>query len=224
MLNYLVDPGVLAGRVPRGTELDTFEGRTFISIVGFRFLDTRVLGIPVPWHRNFEEINLRFYVRRETGSETRRGVVFIKEIVPRPMIALIARRLYNENYVSMPMTHFDEVGLRKEPRVAYSFRHSTRMNRVEVRACGAPYLPEETSEEAFITEHYWGYARQRDGSTLEYEVRHLRWNVWRTSEARFDAEAGEIYGPELGRVLSAPPHSGFLADGSAVAVYRGTPL
>lgn len=224
MLNYLVDPGVLAGRVPRGTELDTFDGRSFISIVGFRFLDTRVLGVPVPWHRNFEEVNLRFYVRRETGGQTRRGVVFIKEIVPRPMIAWSARLLYNENYVSMPMTHLDEVGLRKEPRVAYGFRHSSGMGLVEVRARGEPVLPAETSEEAFITEHYWGYTRQRDGSTLEYEVRHPRWNVWRTSEARFDGDAGEIYGPELGTVLSAPPHSAFLADGSAVAVYRGTPL
>src|SRR6476620_1797845 len=114
MLNYHVDPGVLHPLVPRGTELDTFAGQTFVSLVGFLFANTRVLGMPIPAHRTFEEVNLRFYVRRRVGSETRRAVTFIKELVPRPLIAKLARLAYNEPYRSAPMRHtferVDETG------------------------------------------------------------------------------------------------------------------
>src|SRR6185503_10439864 len=96
MLNYEVDPSVLHPLVPRGTELDTWHGRTYASVVGFLFLDTRVLGLAIPFHRDFEEVNLRFYVRRREAEAWRRGVVFIKEIVPRWAIATVARVAYNE--------------------------------------------------------------------------------------------------------------------------------
>src|ERR1700732_1019484 len=105
MLNYAADPQVLMPRVPAGTELDFFDGQTFVSLVGFRFLDTKVLGIPIPFHRDFDEVNLRFYVQRNSGSEFRRGVVFIREIVPKRAIAAVARRVYNEKYIALPMWH-----------------------------------------------------------------------------------------------------------------------
>src|SRR3954468_20670393 len=105
MLNYQVDPAILHPHLPRGTELDIWNGRHYISLVGFRFLNTRVLGVPIPFHRNFEEVNLRFYVRRKGPEGWRRGVVFIAEIVPRFAIAAVARLFYNENYVALPTRH-----------------------------------------------------------------------------------------------------------------------
>src|SRR6185295_273969 len=105
MLNYEIDPAILRRFVPRGTELDAWNGKTFVSLVGFLFLNTRVMGLPIPFHENFEEINLRFYVRRKADEGWRRGVVFIKEIVPRAAIAWVARWLYNENYVALPTGH-----------------------------------------------------------------------------------------------------------------------
>ncbi|HEX7980960.1 MAG TPA: DUF2071 domain-containing protein, partial [Gemmatimonadaceae bacterium] len=97
MLNYEVPPEVLAPYVPRGTSLDLWQGHALVSVVGFRFIETRVIGVPIPFHRHFDEVNLRFYVRRELpGGEARRGVVFIRELVPKPMIAWVARALYNE--------------------------------------------------------------------------------------------------------------------------------
>src|SRR5689334_1903898 len=104
MINYEVDPGILAERTPRGTEIDTWNGRCFLSIVGFQFVDTHVLGIAIPFHRNFVEVNLRFYVRRVVGDEVRRGVVFIKELVPRRALAWVANLVYNENYQALAMS------------------------------------------------------------------------------------------------------------------------
>jgi uncharacterized protein YqjF (DUF2071 family) len=77
MLNYEVEPERLMPLVPKGTELDTHDGKTFVSMVGFLFLNTRVMGLAIPFHRDFEEINLRFYVRRKAEDGWRRGVVFV---------------------------------------------------------------------------------------------------------------------------------------------------
>lgn len=221
MLNYEVDPAVLRARVPAGTELDTFEGRTLVSMVGFRFLRTRVRGLAIPFHCNFDEVNLRFYVRREVRGEVRRGVVFVKEIVPRAAIAWVARVVYNENYVALPMSHEIEIGSSEAPRVAYGWIHHGRASRLAVRVTGEPFLADPASHECFITEHYWGYAAQRDGATVEYGVEHPRWRVWNATESEFDCDVGALYGPEFAPFLAGPPTSAFLAEGSEVSVMRG---
>jgi uncharacterized protein YqjF (DUF2071 family) len=224
MVNYEVEPAVLRSRVPAGTELDTFEGRTFVSMVGFRFLDTRVLGVTVPFHRDFEEVNLRFYVRREASEGGRRGVVFVKEIVPRRAIAWVARTLYGENYVALPMGHRDEIGDRGRQRVEYSWRHAGSPCRLAVTIDGDAALPPEGSEERFITEHYWGYSTDRGGGTIEYRVEHPPWRVWRAGEAELECDVASFYGAEFGRPLARPPSSAFLAEGSEVVVRKGRRL
>ena len=223
MLNFAVDPGLVRPRVPAGTELDFFEGKAYISLVGFRFLGTKVRGWPVPFHRDFSEVNLRFYVRRKLEDEKetwRRGVVFIRELVPRRAIALVARRVYNEPYVCLPMHHqIDEsaAGL----GVRYEWTYEGRTSRLFAQATGAARGLTAGSHEQFITEHYWGYTAQRSGGAIEYRVEHPPWNVWRCTEAGFAGDARELYGAEFEAVLLGRPDSAFIADGSAVTVFRG---
>ncbi len=220
MLNYAVDPAMLQPFVPRGTELDTFDGRAFVSLVGFRFVNTRVLGVPVPGHRTFEEVNLRIYVRRETHHEVRRAVTFIRELVPRPMIATVARLTYNEPYRSAPMRHvLTGGGADVSSRSAeYAWRLGPDWAGLRVDADGAGGEPAERSEAEFITEHYWGYTRQRDGSTVEYRVEHPRWRVWSATASRVFGDLAPAYGDDFARVLAQPATSAFIADGSAVSV------
>ncbi len=225
MLNYEVEPAVLSRWVPRGTRLDLWQDRALASMVGFRFLRTRVLGVPVPFHQNFDEVNLRFYVRYRTpGGEERRGTVFVSEIVPRRAIAWVARTLYNESYRALPMRH--AVTLPVEPgsaggSAAYEWRFGGRWHRLAARVAGEPALPPEGSEERFITEHYWGYSSQADGSTVEYQVEHPPWRVWRAEGASFDCDVAALYGPEFAEPLSRPPTSAFVAEGSPVVVRKG---
>lgn len=225
MLNYEVDPAVLLALLPAGTELDLWQGRALVSVVGFHFRRTRVLGVAIPGHCNFEEVNLRFYVRRRGTEGWRRGVVFVKEIVPRWAIAWVARTLYNENYAALPMRHSigDRAGdaLRN---VSYQWRHDGRWCHLGVVAGGPPGIPPTGSEETFITEHYWGYARQRDGGTLEYQVEHPQWRVSAALEARFECDVAALYGASFAGFLAVPPASAFLADGSPVTVRRGVRL
>jgi uncharacterized protein YqjF (DUF2071 family) len=219
MLNYAVDPALLRPFVPRGTELDTFGGRTFVSLVGFRFVKTRVLGMPVPWHRNFGEVNLRFYVRRELQHEVRRAVTFISELVPRPLIAAIARLTYNEPYRRARMHHAITRSADGAPRsIEYSWLLGRHGAGLRLKAGGAGAEPAEGSEAEFITEHYWGYTKQRDGSTIEYRVEHPRWRVWLAARSRVFGNLSAVYGEEFARVLEQPATSAFIADGSSVSV------
>lgn len=223
MLNYRVDPAVVRALTPAGTEPDTWRGDTYVSMVGFLFLDTRLLGLPVPFHRAFEEVNLRFYVRREAAGESRRGVVFVKEIVPRRAVAAVARLCYNENYVTLPMRHaVDLDGARPGSGglVEYRWKHGGRWSSLGVRTRGEARALVAGSDAEFITEHYWGYSRQKDGGTVEYRVEHPRWAVHDVAEGRLDSDVAALFGPAFGAVFGGAPHSAFLAEGSAITVHR----
>jgi uncharacterized protein YqjF (DUF2071 family) len=222
MLNFEIEPKVLAPFVPSGTELDSWNDRNYISVVGFLFQDTRVAGIPIPFHRNFEEVNLRIYVRRKADDGWRRGVVFVKELVPKRAVAFIAKTFYNENYFTLPMWHRIETGQIQSASYGWRFGGGEYFLKVTTRGEAQPLA--ENSLEKFITEHYWGYARQRDGSTKEYLVEHPRWNVWETQSAEFQCDVADLYGKSFCEFLNRNPSSAFLADGSKVKVYQGVKL
>ena len=225
MLNYEVDPGLLLPFVPAGTELDRWNGKVFASLVGFRFLKTRLLGLlPIPMHSNFEEVNLRFYVRRQVGSEVRRGVGFIRELVPRRAIAFVARTFYKENYVALRMAHEIRSCGDHRLRVAYRWRNGNGWSEMNLETAGNSELPGEGSMEQFITEHYWGYSAQPGGDSLEYRVTHPSWRVWQVGRSAFEGDAERLYGKEIAAVLHGKPQSAFLAEGSAVAVMWGRRL
>ena len=222
MLNYEVDPAVLRPHVPRGTELDTYENMTLVSVVGFRFLSTKLRGLAIPFHRDFDEVNLRFYVRRKGPEGWRRGVAFIKEIVPRRAIAWVARRLYNESYVALPMRHRVELEEGDASGIVfYEWKYGGRWNSLKATVSGEAARVVSGSEPEFITEHYWGYSRQRNGGTLEYRVEHPRWRVWPVERSDLSCAVGDLYGQEFVDGLSGAARSAFVADGSAVAVHAG---
>ena len=216
MLNFVVDPKIVAPLVPPGTELDFENGETFLSVVGFLFLDTRLLGHPIPLHRDFEEVNLRFYVRKKSADTWRRGVVFVRELVPRRAIALIARAFYGEKYLALPMKHEIE---HVDPtlKVEYSWRRGCKWESLKMSASGEPQAIAAGSHAEFITEHYWGYTRVRAGCS-EYRVEHLRWKIWNANNFEFRGDTAALYGPQFVETLSAPPRSAFIAEGSPITI------
>ncbi|MEI7533015.1 MAG: DUF2071 domain-containing protein [Verrucomicrobiae bacterium] len=227
MLNYEIEPEILKPRLPTGTELDFWNGKTFVSVVGFNFQNTRIRGIPIPFHRNFEEVNLRFYVRRKTADGWRRGVVFIKELVPRLAIAWTAQTFYNEPYLALPMSHRIEKSSSQPFEIksaTYFWRFKGNDNSVKLNTHGNLRPLVENSEAEFITEHYWGYTSQRDGSTLEYQVEHPRWRIWEAQSVELHCDIAELYGEQFVSALNITPVSAFLAEGSAVKVYKGVRL
>ena len=219
MANYEVAPGLLEDRLPRGVSLDYHEGKLFVSLVGFMFLDTRVLGKPVPFHINFEEVNLRFYVVRETPEETRRGVCFVKEIVPRYAIATVARVLYGEPYECWRMSH-----TKTEREVGYGWQKGGCVNSIKVEIDRDLGVPAENSHGEFIIEHYWGYTKRGLERCDEYKVEHPKWELFSVKNEQINVDFGRTYGEKFAFLNDEQPFSILLAKGSEIAVYKGEKL
>ncbi len=226
MLSFAVDPEILEPFVPRGVELDFWRGKTYLTLVGFLFRNARLFGIRIPFHQSFPEVNLRFYVVRRDDAGARRGVIFLSEIAPKRCVGFIARRVYHESYVTLPVREAIDIGGRDdEPsRFEYSWRFQRRWNRIQVTTIGEPRQPESNSLDEFIVDHYWAYTRQLDGGCREYGVDHPAWRTRPAIDFHLAFEARGLYGEALGRALESAPESAFVAEGSAVAVHRGTPV
>ena len=220
MVNYEVSPEILQKYLPYKTELDFWNNRCYVSIVGFRFLETKVLGIKFPFHTNFDEVNLRFYVRYNDNGTWKRGAVFIKEIVPKAMITFIANTLYNEKYATHPCKH-EIQNIDNQLFVKYLWKSKGLWNHVEVKADLAANPILAGSEEEFITEHYWGYAGYSTKKTNEYQVQHPRWNVHKVNSYDILCDFEELYGSEFAFLGSASPTSVLLAEGSEVSIFKG---
>lgn len=214
--NYAVDPAVLKPYLPAATELDIWQGNCYVSLVGFMFLNTKLKGIKVPCHANFEEVNLRFYVRYNDAGVWKRGVVFIKEIVPRPALTLVANRIYNEPYQTLPMRHSWQQNI-NSLNVSYSWKKKS-WNHFSVTAQPVATPIAANSAEEFITEHYWGYTKLSASLTSQYEVQHPRWDMYAVKDYTIEVDFEDIYGPQFAFLQTAEPISMMLAEGSEVSV------
>ena len=224
MAQYTVDPAILAPWLPRGVELDMFRGQCYVSLVGFLFDQVRVRGVAIPFYTRFEEVNLRFYVTRTEADGTRkRGVVFLREFVPRTAISLIARSIYEEPYATLPMRHRIVYGF-NSLAVEYAWRHRGTWSRLAVEADPAAQPIAPGSEEEFLTEHYWGYTNRTRGNTSEYGVEHPRWSIYPIRSHTIEADFAALYGPAFASLTGAKTASVLLAEGSAVSVLEGTRL
>jgi uncharacterized protein len=223
MANYVVAEDLLRPYLPVGTQLDRYNGRCYVSLVGFLFQNTRLKSFPIPFHRTFEEVNLRFYVQQtQSNGERRRGVVFISERVPRLALSLVANTIYGENYSTVALRH--SWGQDQEQRsVSYQWRYKNRWYELSVRAAVDPRPIEANSAEEFFTEHYWGYTK-RGVRTSQYEVLHPRWMIYPIEQYSVDVDFGALYGSEFSSLTGRTPESVLLAEGSKIEVRAGEPL
>ena len=224
MAQYAIDPAILAPHLPNRLELDLYESRCYVSLVAFHFDRVRVKGLAIPFHTSFEEVNLRFYVRhREPDGSVKRGVVFIREFVPRRAIAYVAKRFYEEPYTAISTNH----RIRLSPEaltVGYGWDLGGRSHSLAVEAEPAAKDIQPGSEEDFITEHYWGYTKRRDGSTSAYQVEHPYWQTYKPRSYEIAVEFGLLYGSSFAFLTDQWVSSVLLAEGSAVSVHSGSRL
>jgi len=224
MAQYAIDPALLLPYLPAGLELDFYENECYVSLVAFLFDRVRLKGLPMPFHTRFEEVNLRFYVRRrEPDGSLKRGVVFIREFVPRLAIAYVAKRFYEEPYTAIPTNH--QIDLSPESlKVAYTWDLGGRSHTLAVDSATTPQNILPNSEEDFITEHYWGYTKRSDGTTSAYEVKHPRWQTYKPRSYEIAVDFGLLYGPSFAFLTDLKVSSVLLAEGSAVSVHSGSRL
>lgn len=219
MANYIVDPAVLTPYLPNKTELDLFNGKAYVSLVGFMFLNTRILGFKIPFHVNFEEVNLRFYVRYNDNGTWKRGTVFIKEIVPKPAISFIANTVYHEKYDTKRMKHHTTETV-EEINLSYQWKHKNNWNCIEACAEKPSQPMVSGSEEEFIAEHYWGYSKYNEATTFEYNVQHPAWKIFPVKHYLINCDFKSLYGDSFSNLKDGKPNSVFVAEGSDVSVLK----
>ena len=217
LINYEIDPKILEKYVPIGTELDFFNDKCYVSLIGFMFENVKVLGIKVPFHTDFEEVNLRFYVRRFENGSWKRGAVFIKEIVPKHAITIVANTLYKEHYETMKMRH-----ARTADAVSKTFQYewlkNGKWNSMVVKTEKIPIDIAVGSEAEFITEHYFGYTKYSNNKSIEYEVTHPKWQELQILDYTVDVDFESIYGKDFSFLQNLDPASAFLALGSKITI------
>ena len=221
MLNYEVDPEVLKPYLPFATELDLWQDKALVSMVGFMFENTKVLGVKWPFHVNFEEVNLRFYVKHFDGKDWKRGAVFISEIVPKPAISIIANSLYKEHYSALPMRHSAIPVANGHTQFLYEWKFRGKWNKLGATVSNHFEDIKPGSAEEFIFEHYWGYNIWGETVTMEYQVEHVSWQVVPVTEPVFEADIAALYGEAFVPFLTKQPYSAFFANGSDVVVRTG---
>ncbi len=220
-VNYEIEPSLLLPYLPFGTELDLWKGKCYVSLIGFMFKDVKLVGLSIPFHTDFEEVNLRFYVKRldPITKEWKRGVVFIKEIVPKPAITFVANMIYGENYETMKMSHkWVENQDNREIEYTWQKNKTKKLNSIYLKTTKNLSEIEEGSKTEFITEHYWGYAKQGDQKTNEYEVTHPKWQKYDVLDYEIKADFGGIYGEEFSFLDNQKPASVMLTEGSKITV------
>lgn len=220
MFNYIIDPEILKPYVPAGTELDLWNDKCYVSLVGFFFEKVRVLGMPIPFHTAFPEVNLRFYVKeKQADGSWLRGVVFIKEIVPRAAVTFVANMFFKEKYQTLPMRcGISKGGLRFVAH--YEWKHKGDWHFITATTFDkTPLSIDANSEEEFITEHYWGYSWQSATKTIKYGVEHPRWEHYAVAKVGYQLNMGKMYGEAFAHLDA--PHSVILAEGSPIVVRFG---
>ncbi|HKE19548.1 MAG TPA: DUF2071 domain-containing protein [Kofleriaceae bacterium] len=224
-MTFAIDPRALRGLVPVGTEIDTFDdGRAPLSMVALRFDDSRVLGLPIPFARSYDQVALRFYVRRWLGGDRwRRGTVPVIEFVPVSALVSAGHVLYGEAYERRPVTSRvrpPDPGTNRGGRAVYRWRTDRSIHRLAVDFSGELHLPAPDSREAFLVERYWGYLARHADLTSEVRVDHPPWRIWSAAEGHLTAEVPQLFGDRFARALASPPVSVVVAEGSRLELHR----
>lgn len=216
MANYQVDPAILLPFLPKGVELDFYKDKTYVSLVGFMFKNTSLFGIPIPYFGSFEEINLRFYVKKIEGNKIKKGVVFINETVPYKIVAQIANKLFMEHYIAIPTKN--EIHIGEHKKIQYDWKRKGIWNSIAVYSEIEKYKIEPLTIEEFIFERYFGFTKINENTSQEYRIRHPKWVTNKINSAEVKCDFENMYGKQFANLKYTKPASILLAEGSEVKV------
>lgn len=217
MVNYEIDPQIVLPFLPNGVELDLFNGKCYISLVGFMFKNTKLFNIPIPYFGTFEEINLRFYVKRKEGNQIKRGVVFINETIPYKIVAWMANKLYKEHYTVVPTKHELQINNAGQS-IKFEWLLDKRWNSIYVTSELKSNRMKNESLEKFIYEHYYGYTKIDENNTEEYQLQHPSWNIHKVLNYTVNCDFETMYGQPFSILNQTQPTAVFIAEGSLVKV------
>lgn len=217
MINYEAPKDCLIPYIPYGTELDDFEGKFYVSLVGFKFLKSKIFNVAIPFLGSFDEVNLRFYVKRKVNNEIRRGVVFISEIVPFKTVAILANVLYKEHYLACKME--SDINIKNDSKhLKYGWQFLNENYFIKATFSNKCQELYPNTHSYFIYEHYYGYTKVNDKTTWEYKVNHATWKINEVIDFDVKCDFDKVYGNNFSFLNEQKPHSIYNAIGSRVTI------
>ena len=207
-LHWEVPPPALKALLPRGLDVELWEGRAFVGLVPFVVSETRARFLPpLPGLSSYYEINTRTYVRhadsadRESGES---GVWFFALDASNVGVTAGARATFQLPY--FPCTaqrrHSDRDGSIVRYRSARLGPGPTPGELdVEYRVHEAIGTAEAGSLDHFLVERYTLFTVLRPMGLMVGQVRHQPYSLRRVELIRLDCET-------LARSLKLPPPTG----------------
>lgn len=219
MANYVVPEELLLPLIPYKTRLDLFEGESYVTLAAFMFLNTEMLGFNIPFHSNFEEVALRFYVRSNNPLSEQRGVVFIKEIVPKYAISLLANTFFGQKYTTLKMKSFHrDAGDTME--TGYEWKYQNKWNKIMAKTGKRSTPIQQNNFNEFIADHYFGYRKYGETKTYQYEVEHKLWDTFNVHNYSVECDFGSLFGNEFSILNEIKPKSVFMLKGSEIRIHQ----
>ena len=115
-------------------------------------------------------------MKRLNGTELKRGVVFISEVVPHKIVSFLANKLYKEHYSTAKMA--SSILVENEiKQIKYTWQSQSQMYSIDTSFFDKQDDIEPNSLEEFIYEHYYGFTKVSARETWEYKVNHPRWQT-----------------------------------------------
>lgn len=168
-LHWRVDPEQMQHLLPKGLEVDTFDGSAWIGLVPFQMDQVRFFSLPkIPTTSTFFECNVRTYVLQDGIP----GVWFFSLDAASRLAVLGGRNLWKLNYIH---AKFD-VSIEGD-RVDYTLaRHDGTRSRIHWTAGSELPKSEPGGLRHFLTERYYLYASQA-GKIWRGPIWHEPWRL-----------------------------------------------
>jgi uncharacterized protein len=173
-LHWAVAPEAVRPLVPGRLELDTYEGRAYVSMTPFTVRGARLRALPaVPGFSQFHELNVRTYVHRE-GRDP--AVWFFSLDAASPLAAAFARLSVRLPYCYARISRGTDgnrmtyESTRLFPPQAASFSASWSFGRASAAA-------EPGTLGHFLVERYLLFSRALASKLIRLQVHHPPWQL-----------------------------------------------
>ncbi len=219
-VNFQIDQRILQPLVPKGLELDFFNGETYVSLIAMMLRNVKAWGLPFSIIPSSPELSLRFYVRRPGDGESAKGTCLIKDYISGSTAAWYLESQFKSDFSKLKMKYKNSgFGEHETPEVEYQWKVDDHWNKLRVRARSRIHKTERASKVGFILDHFTYFGTYK-GRTLAYRVERPTWNIWDAAQANFTCDVKRLFGDAFVKPLSKRPASVFVTAGSPVTIYK----
>lgn len=162
--HWVVPYKSLRNCVPKNLNIDTFDGKAYVSLVAFTMQKIRPKKLPsIPFISNFHEINLRTYI----NNDNKKGVYFLNIETEKLLSAFIAQKLSGLPYEKARIKRVDKKYTSTNPKKKLFLETEFEIGET---------ILDKTMLDIWLTERYCLYLT-KGPSLYRYDIHHKEWEL-----------------------------------------------